>query len=135
MAATKKVAIGLGVAGMVILVPGLIWVFSPRLTNDDAGSAFSELVRVPLSQIGSSRSVSASITIPDTSQWKHVRHAWGDPAYTLVAVKSPDQELLCLNDLGIHAEVLNGTRVVPSERPHVPYGYSILVFRNNRVRV
>src|SRR5438876_59882 len=116
MVSSEKVGIGLGIVGIVILAPGVIWFLSPHLSNDDVRIAFSELIKIPLSQIDESHSLSVPITIPDNAQWKHIRRVWGDPSYLLAISGPPDRAFLyCADELGIQLTVMNGSNPILPE--------------------
>ena len=120
----KRVELWLAIAGLVVLAPGVVWFFSPRLNDADMSAAFASLARVPLDQIERTHSAVVSVTIPDTAHWRRMRRAWGDPGY-LLAAESPTGLLYCLDELGIQTEATYRGRLVPAEKPDAPYGHSI----------
>jgi hypothetical protein len=126
MATRTKVTIGLGIAGILIIVPGAMWFSSRRLSNDDLGLAFRPLLRIRLTQVEQERSVSAEVSVPDGLQWRQIRHYMGDAPLLLAASGPRDREsLYCPDQLGIQLKVATGSSPVSPEKPFTPYGFSL----------
>jgi hypothetical protein len=122
----KRVELWLAITGLILVAPGVAWLFSFRLTGDDAGTAFTRLARIPLEHLEKTRSAAVIVTVPDNVQWQRVRRAWGDPGYILAAVSPPHRNLVhCFDGLGTEAEVMRGGARIPLEAASAPpYGLS-----------
>jgi hypothetical protein len=122
----KRVELWFAIVGLIVVAPGVAWLFSFRLNGDDVGAAFTRLAQIPLEHVERARSAVVMVTVPDSVQWQRVRRAWGDPGYILAAVSPPQRNLVyCFEGLGIEAEVMRGGARIPLEVASVPpYGFS-----------
>ena len=116
--------------GLLLLAPAVwywvwIWIADP-VRPSDVYVAFARLAEVSLKQVENDGSSHLTITIPDNSVWRRIRHNWGDPGYIILA-SPPGQkhQLYCLNDLGLGVDVEENGRPINLETAeYPPYGYS-----------
>jgi len=125
----RPFSIAVIVVGFLLLSAAAFLFFPGRLNSDDEMTAVCPLVRIPLDQLANAGSPAVIVTVPNNSQWAHIRRQWGDPSYFVGAAKYPDtaREILCLDRLGVAVEVRAETGIVPSKVAQgPPYGYSAL---------
>jgi hypothetical protein len=114
--------LSVGVAGLLLLVPGALFIPSALKPGDDV-VALTPLASVRLDQIGTAPLVT-KLVIPDTPQWRRIRRAWGDPHFIIAVVSSEKRFAYCLPKLGIGVEVRGQGDAIPLEFLYPPYGYS-----------
>lgn len=126
LATVKRTHLAMMALGILFLLPGVVWLLGRGISQDDAEVACGPLARIPLDQLENLGSAAVVVTIPDSAQWKRIRHAWGDPDYLVAAVESPQsaQIIHCLDELGINIDVIVKSVHIPL-KPALgrPYGY------------
>jgi hypothetical protein len=117
---------GLIGAGVLLLVPGIIWITTSgsRLNDDDAYTALQPLLEVPLDSITDNQ-LSESLHIPETEQWVRIRKLWGEPDFVISIIDQTGRNAICLTSAGFQIEVKkqNGGSI-PLLTGGPPYGYS-----------
>jgi hypothetical protein len=73
------------VAGVLMLLPAACTFVRSAPTDDDAGVAFTEVVRMRLDSFVPGSPIKLMFRVPATAQWKRLREAWGDHGYIVYA--------------------------------------------------
>jgi len=68
-----------------MLLPGACTLVRSAPTDDDAGVAFTEVVRMRLDSFSPESPVKLVFRVPATAQWKRLHEAWGDHGYIAYA--------------------------------------------------
>jgi hypothetical protein len=116
------------ILGLITIVIGLLLYPFDRMTPFDMNVAFEKLVAMPLQPIRASGSSSISFTIPNTSQWKHIRKIWDAPRYVLAIDSGPadhrNDYLVDFREAGIKVELFKDGQLILLEWSSTPYGHS-----------
>jgi len=114
--------ISLGVVGLLLMVPGALFLTNTGLSSEDANVALTPLLTIPLDRIGTYGRT--RVLIPDTPQWKRIRREWGEPEWIIAAVEPEKEFAYCLPELGLTILVGDHERPLPLQSSYPPYGYS-----------
>jgi hypothetical protein len=123
---SRRLSLWLSGAGVVLLIPGIVWIATSgsRLNDDDAFIALQPLVRIPLARI-SDGNFSEPLPIPETAQWVNIRKVWGEPEFVISTIDEAGRDAMCLPSIGLRIEVRNQTgSLMPLWPGGAPYGYS-----------
>ena len=118
---SRLLPISLGVVGLLLLVPGVLFVTNTGLNSEDAGVALTPLTSIPLDRIGTFHRT--TVLIPDTPQWKRIRREWGEPEWIIAAVSHEELSTYCFRDLALTIRVTQREKPVPVEISYSPYEY------------
>jgi hypothetical protein len=117
--AATRAARALVVAGVLMLVPGACVLVRSAPTADDAGAAFTEVVRIRLDSFRSGFPIKFVFSVPATAQWTRLREAWGDHGYIVYAErkKSSTPWIIPFSELNLDVSVSHAGRSLAVERP------------------
>ena len=124
---TMKWAQWLGSAGILLLLPGIFWIWNSgsRLTNQEAHAALEPLIAIPLDQLDQNP-VSVKFRIPVNARWNKIRRIWGEPDLVIMVADVSQDLALCLTDVPVGIQLVDqsGRDVALQPDRAFPYGYS-----------
>jgi len=93
---------------------------------DDVAVAGTPIARVSLDSLAVGGSLRLFVRIPDSTQWRRIRTAWGDHGYVVFATDPARRSLIPFGTLKLELAFTDGDGTpLPQERPaEPPYGYS-----------
>ncbi len=129
----KRYAQWLGAAGVLLLMPGLLWVANSgaRLTSEDAHTALEPLIAIQLNQLNQNP-VSVKFRIPVNTRWNKIRSVWGQPDLAIMVADVSKDLALCLDDVPVGIGLVDQAgRDVPLRPDRIfPYGYATTCTEN-----
>jgi hypothetical protein len=115
------------VAGVLMLLPAACTFVRSAPTDDDAGVAFTEVVRMRLDSLTPGSPVKLVFRVPATAQWKRLREAWGDHGYIVYAERKENATpwIIPFSKLNLDVTVSHAGRSLVVERSSgCPYAIS-----------
>jgi hypothetical protein len=73
------------IVGVLMLLPAACTLVRSAPADDDAGVAFTEVMRIRLDSFRPESPVKLVFRVPGSAQWKRLREAWGDHGYIAYA--------------------------------------------------
>ena len=106
------------VAGVLMLLPAACTFVRSAPTDDDAGVAFTEVVRMRLDSFTPGARVKLVFRVPGTAQWKRLREAWGDHGYIVYAERHEGSTpwIIPFSNLNLEVTVSHAGRNLVVER-------------------
>ncbi len=83
-------------------------------TGEDFDLSETPFLRVPLQALENDVGITTVFTVPDSTQWKRITSAWGDPGFMVFAAPEPGS-VYRFDELDLGVTVTVGGRPVPVE--------------------